>query len=153
MNERVLRKNVNSILKDAENFLSEKQKRLPAFEVKKEPKQNTTSCRKEQDEMISAENLSILQGIYYLITGIWPLIHIGSFMKITGPKTDRWLVKTVGVLLAVISLVYLTDGLRNEIRLSTFLLAFGCALGIEFDRDRLRCQKENFTDLPPRYRH
>jgi len=43
--------------------------------------------------------LALLQGIYFLITGIWPLLHIDSFQKITGPKTDLWLVKTVGALL------------------------------------------------------
>ena len=39
-----------------------------------------------------------LQGAYYFFTGIWPLIHIGSFMAVTGEKTDIWLVKMVGCL-------------------------------------------------------
>ena len=38
------------------------------------------------------------QGIYYLITGIWPVVHISSFMLVTGPKTDLWLVKMVSLL-------------------------------------------------------
>ena len=41
--------------------------------------------------------------VYYFTTGIWPLIDIKSFMKVTGPKTDVWLVKTVGLLLAGVS--------------------------------------------------
>lgn len=40
----------------------------------------------------------LVQGLYYLLTGLWPLIHIGSFMYVTGPKTDTWLVKMVGFL-------------------------------------------------------
>ena len=40
----------------------------------------------------------LVQGLYYLLTGLWPLIHIGSFMYVTGPKTDIWLVKMVGLL-------------------------------------------------------
>lgn len=42
--------------------------------------------------------LFIVQGIYYALTGIWPLLDIDSFMIVTGPKTDIWLVKTVGLL-------------------------------------------------------
>ena len=40
-----------------------------------------------------------VQGIYYLLTALWGLIDINSFMEVTGPKTDIWLVKTVSVLL------------------------------------------------------
>jgi hypothetical protein len=38
------------------------------------------------------------QGIYYVLAGIWPVFDIHSFMLVTGPKTDIWLVKTVGLL-------------------------------------------------------
>jgi hypothetical protein len=39
------------------------------------------------------------QSIYTLLTALWPLIDIESFMFVTGYKTDIWLVKTVGALL------------------------------------------------------
>jgi hypothetical protein len=42
------------------------------------------------------------QAILYLVTGLWPVIHMPSFEFVTGPKRDDWLVKTVGALLAVI---------------------------------------------------
>jgi hypothetical protein len=42
--------------------------------------------------------------IYIFVTAVWPIIHIQSFMIVTGPKTDIWLVKTVGALLIPISL-------------------------------------------------
>ncbi|VTR52312.1 Uncharacterised protein [Sphingobacterium thalpophilum] len=45
-----------------------------------------------------------IQGIYYCLTGIWPVIHISSFMAVTGPKTDLWLVKMVGLLSLAIGL-------------------------------------------------
>lgn len=38
------------------------------------------------------------QGIYYLITGIWPMLHMESFVAVTGPKTDLWLVRMVALL-------------------------------------------------------
>lgn len=40
-----------------------------------------------------------VQASYILITAIWPIADIESFMKITGYKQDTWLVKTVGALL------------------------------------------------------
>lgn len=52
-------------------------------------------------------NLLYLQVAYYIVTGIWPLVSIDTFQKITGPKTDIWLVKTVGVLVIVIGFTLL----------------------------------------------
>lgn len=45
-----------------------------------------------------------VQSIYVFITAVWPLIDIKSFMAVTGPKDDIWLVKTVGALLIPVSL-------------------------------------------------
>jgi len=43
-----------------------------------------------------------VQALYFVISGVWPLLHMRSFEAITGPKVDRWLVKTVGVLVMTI---------------------------------------------------
>jgi hypothetical protein len=43
------------------------------------------------------------QATYILITAVWPLVHIDSFMDVTGYKTDVWLVKTVGALLVPVA--------------------------------------------------
>ena len=45
-----------------------------------------------------------IQGLYYLITGIWPIVHIDSFMMVTGEKIDIWLVKMVGLLAVAIAI-------------------------------------------------
>lgn len=58
--------------------------------------------------------LAVTQGVYFLLTGLWPLFNIDTFQKVTGPKTDLWLVKTVGVLVAVMGAVLITGGLRQE---------------------------------------
>jgi hypothetical protein len=44
-----------------------------------------------------------IQSIYTFLTAVWPLVHIESFMLVTGYKTDIWLVKTVGALLIPIA--------------------------------------------------
>ena len=45
-----------------------------------------------------------LFGWYYLITGIWPVVHLRSFEALTGPKRDGWLVRTFGLLVSAIGL-------------------------------------------------
>lgn len=52
--------------------------------------------------------LLLAQGVYSLLTALWGLIDIESFMAITGPKSDVWLVKTVSVLIIPISLCLLS---------------------------------------------
>ena len=47
--------------------------------------------------------LLAVQTLYYLITAIWPLFDIESFIWVTGYKTDIWLVKMVGALLIPVS--------------------------------------------------
>ena len=73
--------------------------------------------------------IAIVQGVYYLMTGLWGLLHIESFMAVTGPKFDIWLVKMVSVLIIVISLVLLLSGYRKKVTLEIIVLAFGSAIG------------------------
>lgn len=37
--------------------------------------------------------LAAVHGGYFLLTGIWPLVHRRSFERVTGPKSDYWLVQ------------------------------------------------------------
>ena len=74
--------------------------------------------------------LSLAQGLGYMLTGIWPLVSMHTFELVTGPKTDRWLVKTVGVLVAVIGAVLTVAGVRRQIPAEIPLLAAGSAAGL-----------------------
>jgi hypothetical protein len=75
-------------------------------------------------------SLALAQGFYYVTTGIWPLLSIGTFQKVTGPKTDLWLVKTVGVLVSVTGGVLMTAGRRRQTTPEIPLLAVGSAAGL-----------------------
>lgn len=63
-----------------------------------------------------------------LLTGIWPLVSIDTFMLVTGPKTDVWLVKTVGVLLIPIALTMIASLKSEGSRSPLFLLGTTTAL-------------------------
>lgn len=61
-------------------------------------------------------------GVANSVGGLWPLLHISSFEMVFGPKTDRWLVKTLAGLLMVNGLTQLTTwstagGVRQARRL------------------------------------
>jgi hypothetical protein len=68
--------------------------------------------------------LARTQGAYYLATGLWPLVSMRTFEAVTGQKTDRWLVRMVGLLAAVIGLSLVTRGQRT----ADGTLAVGSAL-------------------------
>lgn len=51
--------------------------------------------------------LARIQGGFYLVTGLWPLVSGGTFQRVTGFKADFWLAQTVGLLLAVSGTVLL----------------------------------------------
>jgi uncharacterized membrane protein HdeD (DUF308 family) len=57
--------------------------------------------------MPSRTSITRLQGAYFVVTGLWSLAHYRSFEALTGRKTDRWLVRTVGLLVVVIGAVLL----------------------------------------------
>jgi len=70
------------------------------------------------------------QGAMYVATGVWPLLHMRSFEAVTGPKTDDWLVYTVGLLLAVIGSVLLAAVARRAADGLIVALAIGTALAL-----------------------
>ena len=75
-------------------------------------------------------SVGAVQGLFYLATGVWPLVHIESFVAVTGPKTDLWLVYTVGVLVAVVGLVLLNAARTGRVTRDIALLGVGCAAAL-----------------------
>jgi hypothetical protein len=61
---------------------------------------------------------------------VWPLVHVESFLAVTGPKTDLWLVYTVGALIAVVGAVLLAAGRSGRVTPEVALLAVGSALAL-----------------------
>ncbi len=74
--------------------------------------------------------LLLLQGAYYGLTGLWPLLSMRSFERVTGEKTDDWLVKTVGALIVAVALPLLVAGERGQATPEIVLLAAGCAAAL-----------------------
>lgn len=72
----------------------------------------------------------LIQGLFYVVTGVWPLVSMDTFLAVTGPKTDLWLVNTVGVLIAVAGAAMLAGVCRGWATAELVVLAFGSALAL-----------------------
>jgi hypothetical protein len=48
-----------------------------------------------------------IQGVYTTLTALWPIVHLKSFLIVTGPKTDIWLLNTVSLLLLAMGISFL----------------------------------------------
>lgn len=71
-----------------------------------------------------------LQGIYWFLTGVWPFLHLPSFLWVTGPKEDIWLLYTVSVLIIVIGAVLLLAGFRSRVTQEIKVLGITGAAGL-----------------------
>jgi hypothetical protein len=76
--------------------------------------------------------LARAHGLYYLLTGLWPLVDIDSFQAVTGAKTDLWLVKTVGLLICVIGAAVWVSSRQRIPPPEIVVLAAGGALALAY---------------------
>jgi hypothetical protein len=56
------------------------------------------------------------------VTALWPFVSLRTFTIVTGPKTDVWLVKTVGALLVVIGIALIVGSKSEQIKADTMCL-------------------------------
>jgi hypothetical protein len=82
-----------------------------------------------------------LQGLYYVVTGLWPLAHYDSFEAITGRKRDAWLVRTVGLIASGIGIVLVRHARSRAGRefgdVSALAFALGDLLAVQGGQSRL----------------
>jgi hypothetical protein len=90
---------------------------------------------RENVNLMDGVMLGRAHGVVNLVGGAWPLVHLRSFEMVFGPKSDRWLVKTVGGLLIVNGLTQLAassaaDGVRHARRLGVGTAAVLAAIDL-----------------------
>lgn len=79
---------------------------------------------------MSRSRIALVQGIYYALTGVWALVDIDSFQAVTGPKTDLWLVKTFGMLVAAFGAALVLLAMRRRVTGEAAWLAASVAVAI-----------------------
>src|SRR3954452_17264381 len=83
-----------------------------------------------QSNIVSVTNVAYVQAAYYVPSSLWALVHMRSFEWVTGPKVDRWLVKTVAGLLAVVGSVLGLAASSQRVTQEIRTLAVGSALSL-----------------------
>ena len=77
-----------------------------------------------------ARRLLLIQAAYFLLTGLWPLVHMESFLAVTGPKDDVWLVETVGLLIAAMGAGFGLAALGGDVSREIIVIAMASAVGL-----------------------
>jgi hypothetical protein len=81
------------------------------------------------------------QGLYFLVTGAWPLVSVRSFQAVTGQKSDHliadppteadhWMLNTISALIIVISVVILSGAWRRRVSFEVSLLGIMSAAAL-----------------------
>jgi hypothetical protein len=79
---------------------------------------------------VTTRGVAFMQGTLFVATGLWPIVHMRSFESVTGPKRDRWLVTTMGGLIAVIGASLLEAARSRSVRSPSVALAVGSAAAL-----------------------
>ncbi|MBF9254458.1 hypothetical protein I2I11_14230 [Pontibacter sp. 172403-2] len=82
--------------------------------------------------MSRARLIALIQGVYWLPFGVWPLVHMPSFLWVTGPKVELWLVRTVSLLLIVIGAVLIAAAASKRVTPEIKWLGAGGAAAMAF---------------------
>jgi hypothetical protein len=77
-----------------------------------------------------AARLALAQGAFLLLTGAWPIVSLRSFEKVTGPKREGWLVKTVGACIANAGAALAIAGARGKVSRELRMLGVGLSLSL-----------------------
>lgn len=78
----------------------------------------------------ATRGLLLAHGLFYLVGGAWPIVSLRSFEAVTGAKTDKWLVKTTGLLVTVIGAALLDAFRRKRPTREMQILAIGSAASL-----------------------
>jgi hypothetical protein len=70
------------------------------------------------------------QGGYYVVTGVAPFVSRRAFEAVTGPKTEWWLVQTVGAIVTVVGGALVSGAGSGRVTRELRGLAAGCAAGL-----------------------
>jgi hypothetical protein len=62
-----------------------------------------------------AERVALIQAAYFVMTGLWPLIHLRSFERVTGRKQEPWLVRTVAMFVVAVGAALGLGVIRRDV--------------------------------------
>src|SRR4051812_18856859 len=76
------------------------------------------------------EKVAALHGLYYVTSGIWPIVDLPSFEAVSGRKRDRWLVRTMGAVFVAVGASLVTAAARRKVDTPTQVLGVGVPIAV-----------------------
>ena len=80
--------------------------------------------------MPSRRSVLLAQGVYYAATGVAPFVSRRAFERVTGPKSEWWLVQTVGVVVTAVGGGLVSAAVRERDTPEILAIAAGTAAGL-----------------------
>lgn len=71
-----------------------------------------------------------LQGTYYSLTGLWALVSLESFSRVTGHRADPFEMHSIAALSLVVGLFLIWAAFREDLRRPAGVLAVGLVLAV-----------------------
>lgn len=68
------------------------------------------------------------QGVYYVLTGLWPFLHLRSFTWVVGPKPDLFQLSVTSALIVAIGVALFAAAVRQRPSASAAVLSIAAAL-------------------------
>jgi hypothetical protein len=75
-----------------------------------------------------AARVAILHGAYLVVGGLWPILDLEGFGRVTPPKLEGWLPKAVGACMANVGIALGAAGLRGKVARELRILGASTAL-------------------------
>lgn len=72
-------------------------------------------------------NVALVQGAFYVVSGLWPVLHLRSFEAVTGRKQDGWLAQTTGGLIAAVGAALAIGAVETPRSRALAVLGMGAA--------------------------
>jgi hypothetical protein len=80
--------------------------------------------------LFSPRTVAAAQAAVYVPTGVWPFVSRRAFEAVTGPKTEWWLVQTVGLAVTAVGAGLGEAARRDAVTRELGIVGAGCAAGL-----------------------
>jgi hypothetical protein len=77
-----------------------------------------------------ASHPALVQGLYYVLVGLWSFFSFSSFQAVTGAKADLVVARTVSLLILVIGGALCLAAYRKQLTPEVWFIALGSAVGL-----------------------
>lgn len=72
----------------------------------------------------------LVQGVFFIATGLWPVVHLQSFERLARTNVEGWKVKALGGVIALVGATLVAASLKRRDDTAVRVLGVGSALAL-----------------------